>query len=68
VELTVGPPPSTLLRQHVIDAEAAWSGREYEQRAAEDRQILEEVIILGDHLSGRVLPVTMGQRCGNDEE
>jgi hypothetical protein len=43
-------PRSTFVRQHPIDAEASWPGREYEQRAAEDGQILEEVIVLGDDL------------------
>src|SRR5262249_44568967 len=59
VELTLGLPASTLVRQHPIDAEASRSAREYEQRAAKDRQILEEVIVLGDDLSRRILPIAV---------
>jgi hypothetical protein len=68
VELTFGPPPSTLLRQHSIDAEAARPAHEQQQGAAEDRKIFEEVVVLGHHLGGRIFPIAVGERGGDDEE
>src|SRR6478672_9923389 len=59
---------STSLRQHPIDAEAAWPGHEQDERAAEDGNILEEVIVLVSHLRGWIFPIAMGQRGCSDEE
>src|SRR5262249_58735081 len=63
-----GLPQSAFLREHPIDAEAAWPGGEDEQRAAEDCEVLQEIAVLRHHLRRRVFPLTMCQRGCTDEE